>query len=138
MNNSIVKKIAKFGGYFFGVVLLFIGIGCLGIEIAEASTSSHSFSTYVFCSVFIICGVITCLAARMQFRGWILTILGVDFIGFGLVGAVSVIASHLQNSDKIFSGAFYFRMIAYWIIGCICLIFGLMRRCKTENIDDAA
>ena len=136
VKNLIAHKIAKISAYIFGVALLIIGVISLGIQIELGGASPDYFSSCLFAVVFVICGAFTCFATWAQLRGGIITVLGFDFVGFGLIGIASIAESHLQGSHTIFTKAFYFRVIAFCIIGCICLAFGLVwpRNNKQKNL----
>jgi hypothetical protein len=132
VKNPITQIIYKVGAYIFGIALLIIGITSLGVQIELRGISVDSFSSYLFAVVFFICGAFTCFATWTQLRGGLLTVLGFDFAGFGFIGTASIVESHLQGAHTIFSRAFYFRVIAFCIIGFVCLVLGLMRSSKNN------
>jgi hypothetical protein len=133
MSYSLPHKFRLVSAYILGVALLLVGIVGFGIQIELGNTSPDPFSMFVLDVVFIICGALTCVATRLRYGGGFWSILGLDFVGFGVIGIASILESHLHGTHSTFSAPFYLRVAVFTVVGFICLALGEIRRHKLKK-----
>jgi len=104
------------------------------VESSSGKNSSSVVLGYVIGAVFVICGVLLCLAVRLHYGGGLWSFLGVAFVAAAILRAAFMLDVFLRGSHFLSSPfMFYSTVAAFWGIGCYCLVWGHMRHHRKKK-----
>ena len=119
--------------YLFGMVLVFLGVVGFLDCLKATNISPHPIADCVCYIVFFTCGLLTCIAIRLQYGGGFWSIVGLNFVGFAIIGIAIILEIYIRSPNIPFFRIIYLKVALLLVVGCICLIMGQMRRQKIKK-----
>ena len=132
------RKVRRITAYIFGSVLICLGVMGFLIELGKGMPSSRHFAGYVLAVVLVVCGVLTCIAVRLQYGGGLWSLLGLLLVAAGSARLAFGLQLVLQGGYAHSAVVFGSTTATLLGVGIYCLSWGHLRRdpSKKSSLND--
>jgi hypothetical protein len=128
----MIMKGRRLAAYVIDGALVFLGILGLLAESGQGKPSSTNFYGYVLAVLLLACGAIIFVGIRSTYGGGAWSLFGLLLVAAAIARATSLVQWLIQGRELRSPVGFYSTIAALLGVGCYCLAWGHLRRCRKE------